>query len=189
MIYNILVWNYFLFVLPVGYSVLIRSFSLESEPFKVYVCITECFAIFHVCEMYLKAIQKLLYVLSVDVVILVLFLRCLCHLCLCHLLQEEKRSTTISQMFAKATKAFVKDTDHEGRLIPVSSLNDTDKLKLRSLIVKTRHRCFWQEPKYQSPGFTLGDVLRPGEPGNTPLSPSKHQSIPLVTNNYGLLLF
>uniref|UniRef100_A0A8C7LN14 Gasdermin-E-like n=1 Tax=Oncorhynchus kisutch TaxID=8019 RepID=A0A8C7LN14_ONCKI len=62
-------------------------------------------------------------------------------------------------MFAKATKAFVKDTDHAGRLIPVSSLNDTDKLNLRSLIVKTRHRCFWQEPKYQSPGFTLGDVL------------------------------
>uniref|UniRef100_A0A674CCK5 Gasdermin pore forming domain-containing protein n=1 Tax=Salmo trutta TaxID=8032 RepID=A0A674CCK5_SALTR len=62
-------------------------------------------------------------------------------------------------MFAKATKAFVKDTDHEGCLIPVSSLNDTDKLNLRSLIVKTRHRCFWQEPKYQSPGFTLGDVL------------------------------
>ncbi|XP_045553099.1 gasdermin-E isoform X2 [Salmo salar] len=89
---------------------------------------------------------------------------------------EEKRSTTISQMFAKATKAFVKDTDHEGRLIPVSSLNDTDKLKLRSLIVKTRHRCFWQEPKYQSPGFTLGDVLRPGEPGNTPLSPTVKES-------------
>uniref|UniRef100_A0A4W5KP78 Gasdermin pore forming domain-containing protein n=1 Tax=Hucho hucho TaxID=62062 RepID=A0A4W5KP78_9TELE len=75
-------------------------------------------------------------------------------------------------MFAKATKAFVKDTDHEGRLIPVSSLNDTDKLNLRSLIVKTRHRCFWQEPKYQSTGFTLGDVLKPGEPGNTLLSPT-----------------
>ncbi|XP_029602626.1 gasdermin-E-like isoform X2 [Salmo trutta] len=89
---------------------------------------------------------------------------------------EEKRSTTISQMFAKATKAFVKDTDHEGHLIPVSSLNDTDKLKLRSLIVKTRHRCFWQEPKYQSPGFTLGDVLKPGEPGNTPLSPTVKES-------------
>ncbi|XP_045575169.1 gasdermin-E isoform X2 [Salmo salar] len=79
-------------------------------------------------------------------------------------------------MFAKATKAFVKDTDHEGRLIPVSSLNDTDKLNLRSLIVKTKHRCFWQEPKYQSPGFTLGDVLRPGEPGNTPLSPTVKES-------------
>uniref|UniRef100_A0A674CB79 Gasdermin Eb n=1 Tax=Salmo trutta TaxID=8032 RepID=A0A674CB79_SALTR len=126
--------------------------------------------------MYLNALQKLLYVLSVDVFVLVLFLRCLCHLCLCHLLQEEKRSTTISQMFAKATKAFVKDTDHEGHLIPVSSLNDTDKLKLRSLIVKTRHRCFWQEPKYQSPGFTLGDVLKPGEPGNTPLSPTVKES-------------
>ncbi|KAM9404270.1 gasdermin-E-like isoform 1-T2 [Salvelinus alpinus] len=86
--------------------------------------------------------------------------------------QKHDRSITISQMFAKATKAFVKDTDHEGRLIPVSSLNDTDKLNLRSLIVKTRHRCFWQEPKYQSPGFTLGDVLKPGEPGNTPLSPT-----------------
>ncbi|CDQ96361.1 unnamed protein product [Oncorhynchus mykiss] len=115
-------------------------------------------------------------VLSVHVFILVLFLRHLCHLCLCHLLQPETRSITISQMFAKATKAFVKDTDHAGRLIPVSSLNDTDKLNLRSLIVKTRHRCFWQEAKYQSPGFTLGDVLEPGEPGNTPLSPSKHQS-------------
>ncbi|XP_041727608.1 gasdermin-E isoform X3 [Coregonus clupeaformis] len=75
-------------------------------------------------------------------------------------------------MFSKATKAFVKDTDHDGRLIPVSSLNDTDKLNLRSLIVKTRHRCFWQEPKYQSPGFTLSDVLKPGEPGDAPLSPT-----------------
>ncbi|CAB1333900.1 unnamed protein product, partial [Coregonus sp. 'balchen'] len=84
----------------------------------------------------------------------------------------ETRSTTISQMFSKATKAFVKDTDHDGRLIPVSSLNDTDKLNLRSLIVKTRHRCFWQEPKYQSPGFTLSDVLKPGEPGDAPLSPT-----------------
>ncbi|XP_041726374.1 gasdermin-E-like isoform X1 [Coregonus clupeaformis] len=75
-------------------------------------------------------------------------------------------------MFSKATKAFVKDTDHDGRLIPVSSLNDTDKLNLRSLIVKTRHRCFWQEPKYQSPGFTLSDVLKPREPGDAPLSPT-----------------
>ncbi|XP_064816086.1 gasdermin-E-like isoform X2 [Oncorhynchus masou masou] len=88
----------------------------------------------------------------------------------------ETRSITISQMFAKATKAFVKDTDHAGRLIPVSSLNDTDKLNLRSLIVKTRHRYFWQEPKYQSLGFTLGDVLEPGEPGNTPLSPTVKES-------------
>ncbi|CAB1333923.1 unnamed protein product, partial [Coregonus sp. 'balchen'] len=84
----------------------------------------------------------------------------------------ETRSTTISQMFSKATKAFVKDTDHNGRLIPVSSLNDTDKLNLRSLIVKTRPRCFWQKPKYQSPGFTLSDVLKPREPGDSPLSPT-----------------
>ncbi|CAB1333896.1 unnamed protein product [Coregonus sp. 'balchen'] len=84
----------------------------------------------------------------------------------------ETRSTTISQMFSKATKAFVKDTDHDGRLIPVSSLNDTDKLNLRSLIVKTRPRCFWQEPKNQSPGFTLSDVLKPREPGDSPLSPT-----------------
>ncbi|XP_041730997.1 gasdermin-E-like isoform X1 [Coregonus clupeaformis] len=75
-------------------------------------------------------------------------------------------------MFSKATKAFVKDTDHDGRLIPVSSLNDTDKLNLRSLIVKTRPRCFWQEPKNQSPGFTLSDVLKPREPGDSPLSPT-----------------
>ncbi|XP_041726394.1 gasdermin-E-like isoform X1 [Coregonus clupeaformis] len=75
-------------------------------------------------------------------------------------------------MFSKATKAFVKDTDHDGRLIPVSSLNDTDKLNLRSLIVKTRPRCFWHEPKYQSPGFTLSDVLKPREPGDSLLSPT-----------------
>ncbi|CAB1333890.1 unnamed protein product, partial [Coregonus sp. 'balchen'] len=110
--------------------------------------------------------------MSVHVFILVLFIKSIFHLCLCHLLQPETRSTTISQMFSKATKAFVKDTDHNGRLIPVSSLNDTDKLNLRSLIVKTRPRCFWQEPKYQSPGFTLSDVLKPREPGDSPLSPT-----------------
>lgn len=119
---------------------------------------------------------KLLYWLNVYVFILV-HLRRLCHLCLCHLLQPETRSTTI--MISKAVKSMLKEVDSNGSLIPVSSLNDSSgKLNLLSLIVKTRPRCgcFWQEPKYQSRGFSLSDVLKPGEPEDKPLNPGKHQN-------------
>ncbi|CAB1333898.1 unnamed protein product, partial [Coregonus sp. 'balchen'] len=90
-------------------------------------------------------------------------------------LHSETRSTTI--MISNAVKSMLKEVDYNGSLIPVSSLNDSSgKLNLLSLIVKTRPRlgCFWQEPKYQSRGFTLSDVLKPGkleEPKDKPFNP------------------
>ncbi|XP_024418892.2 gasdermin-E [Desmodus rotundus] len=66
-------------------------------------------------------------------------------------------------MFAKATKNFLKEVDDGGNLIAVSSLNDSDKLQLLSLVVKkTRFWC-WQRPKYQFLSVTLGDVLTEGQ--------------------------
>lgn len=66
-------------------------------------------------------------------------------------------------MFAKATKTFLKEVDDGGNLIAVSSLNDSDKLQLLSLVVKkTRFWC-WQKPKYQFLSVTLGDVLTEGQ--------------------------
>ncbi|XP_064816090.1 gasdermin-E-like isoform X1 [Oncorhynchus masou masou] len=82
-------------------------------------------------------------------------------------------------MISKAVKSMLKEVDSNGSLIPVSSLNDSSgKLNLLSLIVKTRPRygCFWQEPKYQSRGFSLSDVLKPGEPEDKPLNPDVKES-------------
>uniref|UniRef100_A0A8C7LLV2 Gasdermin Eb n=1 Tax=Oncorhynchus kisutch TaxID=8019 RepID=A0A8C7LLV2_ONCKI len=82
-------------------------------------------------------------------------------------------------MISKAVKSMLKEVDSNGSLIPVSSLNDSSgKLNLLSLVVKTRPRCgcFWQEPKYQSRGFSLSDVLKPGEPEDKPLNPDVKES-------------
>ncbi|XP_071252073.1 gasdermin-E-like [Salvelinus alpinus] len=82
-------------------------------------------------------------------------------------------------MISNAVKSMLKEVDSNGTLIPVSSLNDSSgKLNLLSLIVKTKPRCgcFWQEPKYQSRGFSLSDVLIPGEPEDKPLNPDVKES-------------
>ncbi|XP_072507053.1 gasdermin-E [Notamacropus eugenii] len=62
-------------------------------------------------------------------------------------------------MFAKATRNFLKDTDPGGDLIPVSSLNDSDRLQLLSLVVKKKKFWFWQRPKYQFLSATINDIL------------------------------
>ncbi|CAH2282649.1 Hypothetical predicted protein [Pelobates cultripes] len=64
-------------------------------------------------------------------------------------------------MFAKATKNFLKYIDAGGELIPVSSLNDSDKAQLLSVVSKKRRFWFWQKPKYHFPSLTcmLSDVL------------------------------
>ncbi|XP_019896712.2 gasdermin-E-like [Esox lucius] len=77
-------------------------------------------------------------------------------------------------MISTAIKTMLKEVDSEGCLIPVSSLNNnSDKLNVLSVIVKIRPRkdWFWKKPKYQFHGFTLSDVLEPGVPEDTPLSP------------------
>ncbi|XP_074051596.1 gasdermin-E isoform X1 [Macrotis lagotis] len=62
-------------------------------------------------------------------------------------------------MFAKATRNFLRDTDPGGDLIPVASLNDSDNLKLLSLVVKKKKFWFWQKPKYQFVSTTINDIL------------------------------
>ncbi|XP_036897177.1 gasdermin-E [Sturnira hondurensis] len=66
-------------------------------------------------------------------------------------------------MFAKATKNFLKEVDDGGNLIAVSSLNDSDKLQLLSLVVKKNRFWCWQRPKYQFLSVSLGDVLTEGQ--------------------------
>lgn len=63
------------------------------------------------------------------------------------------------QMFAKATRKFVTEIDPDGCLIPVSRLNDSDKLLLLSIVVKSKPVWFWKPPKYIPSDFTLSDVL------------------------------
>ncbi|KAM8967262.1 gasdermin-E [Pelodytes ibericus] len=64
-------------------------------------------------------------------------------------------------MFAKATRSFLKDIDAGGELISVSSLNDSDKAQLLSVLSKKRRFWCWQKPKYHFASLTcmLGDVL------------------------------
>ncbi|XP_072009860.1 gasdermin-E [Engystomops pustulosus] len=64
-------------------------------------------------------------------------------------------------MFATATKNFLRDIDAGGELISVSSLNDSDKTQLLSVVAKKRRFWCWQKPKYffSSCACLLGDVL------------------------------
>uniref|UniRef100_A0A8C9WDY3 Gasdermin E n=1 Tax=Scleropages formosus TaxID=113540 RepID=A0A8C9WDY3_SCLFO len=62
-------------------------------------------------------------------------------------------------MFAKATKNFTKQIDPDGCLIPVSRLNNSDKLDMLSLVIKRNPFWFWQRPRYLPTDFTLSDVL------------------------------
>ncbi|KAJ8354462.1 hypothetical protein SKAU_G00220290 [Synaphobranchus kaupii] len=78
-----------------------------------------------------------------------------------------KWNQDLIEMFAKATSNFVKQIDPEGCLIPVSRLNDSDKLVPLSLIIRRKRFWFWQRPKYLPSDFTLSDVLL----GNKPINP------------------
>ncbi|XP_062925370.1 gasdermin Eb [Mobula hypostoma] len=70
-------------------------------------------------------------------------------------------------MFAKAASSFVKQIESSGDLIPVSSLNDSDKLQLLSLVTKKKTGWFWQKPKYYPSSFTLQEILT----DDTPIKP------------------
>ncbi|XP_043923488.1 gasdermin-E [Protopterus annectens] len=67
-------------------------------------------------------------------------------------------------MFANSTKQFVKEIDTGGRLIPLSRLNDSDRLHLLGLVRKKKRLFFWQKPRYFPTSFTLNDVLTEGDP-------------------------
>ncbi|XP_041039199.1 gasdermin Eb isoform X2 [Carcharodon carcharias] len=75
-------------------------------------------------------------------------------------------------MFAKATSSFVKQIESGGDLIPVSSLNDSDKLQLLSLVTKRKKGWFWQKPKYYPSSFSLQDILT----GDTPIKAAVTES-------------
>ncbi|XP_056154650.1 gasdermin-E-like isoform X2 [Lampris incognitus] len=62
-------------------------------------------------------------------------------------------------MFSKATANFTRQIDPDEILIPVSRLNDSDKLVPMAIIVKRKRLWFWQRPKYQPTDFTLSDLL------------------------------
>lgn len=62
-------------------------------------------------------------------------------------------------MFSKATANLVHQIDPEGSLIPVSRLNDSDKFKPITLVIKRKRALFWLRPKYQPTDLTLGDLL------------------------------
>ncbi|XP_069770259.1 gasdermin Eb [Narcine bancroftii] len=62
-------------------------------------------------------------------------------------------------MFAKATSSFVKQIESRGDLIPVSSLNDSNKLQLLSLVTRKKKEWFWQKLKYCPSSFTLQEIL------------------------------
>ncbi|XP_019390343.1 PREDICTED: non-syndromic hearing impairment protein 5 isoform X2 [Crocodylus porosus] len=67
-------------------------------------------------------------------------------------------------MFAKATKNFVRETDCGGDLIPVSRLNDSDKLQLLSLVTKRKKFWCWQKANYHFLTVTLSDLLAEDKP-------------------------
>ncbi|XP_053323568.1 gasdermin-E [Spea bombifrons] len=64
-------------------------------------------------------------------------------------------------MFARATRNFLKDVDAGGDLISVSSLNDSEKAQLLSVVSKKKRFWCWQKPKYHFASLTcmLSDVL------------------------------
>ncbi|GCC25165.1 gasdermin Eb [Chiloscyllium punctatum] len=75
-------------------------------------------------------------------------------------------------MFAKATSSFVKQIESSGDLIPVHSLNDSDKLQLLNLVTKRKKGWFWQKPKYYPSTFTLQDILM----GDSSIKPAVTES-------------
>lgn len=73
-----------------------------------------------------------------------------------------------------------------GELIPVSSLNDSDKAKLLSVVAKKKRFWWWQKPKYNfsSCACLLGDVLmddKPVKPGKVHLRRCLQQSQRIIS--------
>jgi len=66
---------------------------------------------------------------------------------------------TSFEMFAAATKNFVKQVGDTGRLIPVPSLSEADGYQPLSLVTRKRKRHFWKKNKYASTPFSLKDIL------------------------------
>lgn len=85
------------------------------------------------------------------------------------------------EMFATATKKFVKEVDPCGVLTPVSSLNNSIDL-LTVVVVKRRSFWFNQKPKYFPTKFHLSSLLT----GDTAISPGRHQRKLCVVTMYSI---
>lgn len=74
-----------------------------------------------------------------------------------------------SRMFKKFTKFIVKQMDPSKELVPVESIADNEYFRPLYLLKKKRKskRIFRRAPYYQWTGFTLDDVLLPGEDGKS----------------------
>lgn len=70
-------------------------------------------------------------------------------------------------MFDMVTSSLLLRTDQDGRLIAVSQLNDSEKLKPLAVVMKCPGTRFWQKTKYKVTDFTLNDLLvgKPIQPG------------------------
>ncbi|XP_053540276.1 gasdermin-E isoform X1 [Ictalurus punctatus] len=66
-------------------------------------------------------------------------------------------------MFERVTRNLLHQTDHDGTLIAVSRLNDSEKLKLLAVVIKCPGKWPWQSTKYKPTDFTLNDLLQ-GKP-------------------------
>lgn len=78
------------------------------------------------------------------------------------------------EMFAAATKNFVKQVGDTGRLIPVPSLSEADRYQPLSLVTRKRKRHFWKKNKFASTPFSLKDILV-GEKEITAGTGNRHQ--------------
>ncbi|KAM6993686.1 gasdermin-A3-like [Passerculus sandwichensis] len=78
-------------------------------------------------------------------------------------------------MFKKLTKYIVNQLDPCKELDPVKSVADHEHFRPRCLLIKKKksNRIFHRAPYYQRTGFTLDDVLLPGEDGTS--TESLHQ--------------
>ncbi|KAJ7997511.1 hypothetical protein DPEC_G00229780 [Dallia pectoralis] len=72
-----------------------------------------------------------------------------------------------NKMFARATKAFLEDTDPGGCLIPATSQLQSKHLEMYSLIFKRPKFFFKKQNKYELYQFTLRSVLKTKDPEDT----------------------
>ncbi|XP_032934524.2 gasdermin-A-like [Catharus ustulatus] len=72
-------------------------------------------------------------------------------------------------MFKKLTKFIAKQIDPNKKFVPVESIADNEHFRPLCLLTKKRkpETRFHRDPYYQQTGFTLQDVLLPGEDGES----------------------
>ncbi|XP_041318875.1 gasdermin-A3-like [Pyrgilauda ruficollis] len=79
------------------------------------------------------------------------------------------KTSATARMFKKLNKCIVNQMDPCKQLDPVESITDNEHFRPLCLLIKKRKstRIFHRAPYYQPTGFTLDDVLLPGEDGKS----------------------